>query len=55
MAFKILAGIVAAALLLAFVGPVLIKLKDVPLSIVVLIGVAMMLFDLGQSLKTKED
>jgi len=55
MGFRILAGIVAAALLLAFVGPVVIKLKDLPLGIVVLIGVAMMLFDLWQSLKTKED
>jgi hypothetical protein len=55
MGFKVFAGIVAAALLLTFVGPVVIKLKDVALSIVVLIGFAMMLLDTWQSLKSKED
>lgn len=55
MIFKILAGIVAAALLIVFVGPVVIKLKDAALSIVVVIGVTMMLADLWQSLKSKDD
>jgi hypothetical protein len=55
MIFKILAGIVAASLLIIFIGPVVIKLKDVALGIVVLIGVAMMLVDLWQSLQSKDD
>ena len=55
MVFKILAGIVAAALLIVFIGPVVIKLKEVALSIVALIGVTMMLVDLWQSLKSKDD
>jgi len=55
MAFKIFAGIVAAALLMIFVGPVVIKLKDMALSAVVLIGLAMMLTDIWQSLKSKDD
>lgn len=55
MLFKILAGIVAAALLIIFVGPVVIKLKDVALSVVVLIGLTMMLVDIWQSLKSKDD
>jgi hypothetical protein len=52
MAFKIVAGIVAAALFLAFVSPVVLKLKDVALSAVVLIGFAMLMVDLWQSLKS---
>ena len=55
MAFKILASIVAAALLIIFMGPVVIKLKDVALSIVVLIGVAMMATDIWHTLRSKDD
>ncbi len=55
MAFKIAAGIVAAALLIIFIGPVVVKLKDVALSMVVLIGLTLMLADLWQSLKSKSD
>jgi ABC-type branched-subunit amino acid transport system permease subunit len=55
MIFKIIAGIVAAALLIIFVGPVVVKLKDVALSVVVLIGLTMMLVDIWQSLKSKDD
>ena len=39
MNFKIVAGIVAGALLIVFVAPVVIKLKDVALSIVVMMPV----------------
>jgi hypothetical protein len=56
MAYKIIAGIVAAALLLVYVGPVVLKLKnEFALWAVVLIGVVMMLVDLWQSLQSKED
>ncbi|MEX2239456.1 MAG: hypothetical protein WD775_02055 [Burkholderiales bacterium] len=55
MIFKVLAGIVAATLLIIFVGPVVVKLKDTALSVVVLIGLTMMLVDLWQSLKSKDD
>lgn len=55
MAFKILAGIVAAALLVIFVGPVVVKLKEVSLILVVLIGLAMMIVDIWQALRSKED
>ena len=55
MIFKIFAGIVAAALLIVFVGPVVIKLKDVALTVVVLIGLIMMLVDVLQSLGSKDD
>lgn len=55
MAFKIFAGLVAMTSLLVFVGPVVLKLKEASLTIVVLIGVIMMATDIWQSLKRKDD
>jgi hypothetical protein len=55
MLFRILASIVAAALLIAFISPVVIKLKSVALIVVVLIGLTMMFVDIWQSLKSKDD
>lgn len=55
MALKIFAGIVAVTLLLAFLGPVVIKLREPALAIVVLVGIAMMLLDLWESLQSKDD
>ena len=55
MAFKIFAGILSVLLLLIFVSPVVLKLKQVSLSIVVLIGVAMMITDIVQALRSKDD
>jgi hypothetical protein len=52
---KILAAIVAAALLGLFIGPVVVKLNEIPLWIVVGIGFIMMLVDLVQSLRTKDE
>ena len=54
MPFKIFASVVAAALLIVFIGPVVIKLKDVALSVVVLIGLTMMLTDIWQSLRSND-
>ena len=55
MPIKIFAAVAAVALLLAYLSPVVIKLKDIPLGVIILIGVAMMLKDLWQSLKSQED
>ena len=55
MAFKIFAGIVAMLLAIAYLAAPVIKLKDVALGIVVLIGLAMMAVDLWQSMKSKDD
>jgi tetrahydromethanopterin S-methyltransferase subunit D len=55
MAFKIVAGIIAAALMIAFLAPPVIKLQDAALGGVILIGVVMMLVDLWQSLQSKDD
>jgi hypothetical protein len=54
MAFKILAGIFAIALMVVYIGAIAVKLQDLPLYIVGLIGVAMAIVDLLQSLKEKD-
>ena len=55
MPYKIVAGIIAAALMLIYMAPVVLRLKDVALWAVALIGIAMMLVDLWQSLQSKDD
>jgi hypothetical protein len=55
LTLKIIAGLLAVFLMLLYLSPVVWKLKAPALTIVVLIGVAMMLVDLWQSLKSKED
>jgi hypothetical protein len=55
MLLKIGAGIVAVALLLTYMTPVVWKLKDIPLAVVAALGVGMMLVDLWQSLRSKDD
>ena len=54
MPFKIVTGIAAAALLFAYIAPVVWRLQDKALWAVVLIGLGMMLVDLWQSLR-KDD
>lgn len=54
MGLKIFAGVVAVVLMLAYLLPLLLKLKEVSLGVVVVIAFAMMLVDLLQSLKSKE-
>lgn len=55
MAFKIFAGLVAVTILLVYLAAPIIKLKEIALGIVILIGVVLMLVDLWQSLQSKED
>jgi len=55
MTFNIIAGIVAVILMLVYLGPVVIKLWDPALVLVILIGFVMMLVDLWQSLQSKGD
>jgi hypothetical protein len=47
------AGIVAVMLVLAYIAPIVFKLKDVALTLVILVGVVMMLIDLLQTLRSK--
>jgi sugar phosphate permease len=55
MPIKIFAAIVTIVLVLGFLSPVVFKLKQVALGVIILIGIAMMLVDLWQSLQSKED
>ena len=55
MPVKILSGLVAISLLLAYLIPLVFKLKEVALGVVVLIGITMMLVDLWQSLQSQDD
>ena len=55
MPYKIVAGIVAAALMLSYMAPVVWRLQDTALWIVAGIGAVMMLVDLWQSLQSKDD
>jgi len=55
MPIKIASAIVAVVLTLAYLSPVVFKLKDVALGVVILIGLVMIFVDLAQSLKSKED
>jgi len=54
MALKIFAGIVAVVLMVAFLLPLVIKLKEASLFVVIGIALAMMLVDLVQSLKSND-
>ena len=55
MIFKVLAGVLALALVFAFLAPPVFKLKETDLGIVVLIGIVLILVDLWQSLQSKDD
>lgn len=55
MPIKIISAVIAVALVLSFLSPVVLKLKEVALGIVILAGIVMMLLDLWQSLRSEED
>lgn len=52
---QIIAALIAVALVLVYVSPMLIKMKEPALAIVILIGVVTMLFDLWHSLRKPDD
>ena len=54
MILKILAGLLAVVLMVIYLIPPVYKLQDIELGVVVVIGLAMMLIDLWQSLR-KDD
>ena len=51
MTTKLLATALAVLLVLAYVGPLVVKMQDLALAAVVLIGLVVMLADLWQSLR----
>lgn len=55
MATKLAAAVIAVGLMLAYLAPIAWKLKDIALVGVLAIGVVLMLVDLGQSLRGKEE
>ena len=55
MPFKIIAGIVALALALAYLLPPVFKLKDTALGVVIVFGLVLMALDVVQSLRSKDD
>jgi len=54
MTVKLFASIVALVLVAGFLVPYVLKMKETDLGIVLLIGIAMMLVDLWQSLQEKD-
>jgi hypothetical protein len=54
MAIKIVAAVIAIVLVLAYLLPIVLKLKEVELGIVLLVGVALMLVDAWHSLKSRD-
>lgn len=55
MPLKLFAGAVAIALMLAYLLPMVFKLKQVALGVVILIAFTMMLVDLWQSLQSRDE
>jgi len=52
MRLNVLASIAAMALFAAYFGPIVVKLKELPLAIVVLGGIALVAVDLWESLRS---
>jgi hypothetical protein len=55
MKYKHFAAILAATLVLAYLAAPVVKLNEVALAVVVLVGAVMLLVDLWQSLHSKGD
>jgi len=55
MAFRILAALIAVTLFLAFLLPYALKMQDIALGVVIVVGLAMMGWDLWESLREKDD
>jgi hypothetical protein len=55
MIYKVVAGILGAVLVIAYMAPVVWRLQDIALWIIAGSGVIMMLVDLWQSLQAKDD
>jgi len=55
MIMKYAAALIAITLFAVFCGAIMLKIKSVALSVVILIGFVMLLVDLFQSLRRKDD
>jgi hypothetical protein len=54
MPVKILAAVVSVVLLIGYLAPVVFKLKETALAVVIAVGIAMMLVDLWQSFRERD-
>lgn len=54
MLSKILFGVIGVVLMTAFLLPVVFKLKEVSLGIVIVLGLALMIVDMVQSLRSND-
>ncbi|MDP3760222.1 MAG: hypothetical protein Q8R01_06870 [Ramlibacter sp.] len=54
MPVKIFAALVAVVLVVGYLAPVVLKLKEAALGIVIAVGIAMMLVDLWQSFRERD-
>ena len=55
MNFKVIAGLIGLAMLVAFLLPPVIKLQKIALVVVVLIGLAMAVYEFYEQLRDKDD
>ena len=55
MKFKAIAGLIGLVLVVAFLAPPVIKLKKISLIVVVLIGVAMAVYEYIENLRSSDD
>jgi len=55
MNFKLFTGLLGLAMLLGFLAVPVIKLKDLALAIVVLVGVAMAAYEFFEQLRNKDE
>lgn len=54
MPVKIFAALVAVVLMIGYLVPPMLKLKEIALGVVIAVGIAMMLIDLWQSLRERD-
>lgn len=55
MNFKTFAGLIGLLLLLGFLLPPVIKLKNIALAVVVLIGVGMAIYEFIETMRSQDD
>lgn len=55
MRYRLLTTVFAIAVAVAFIAPLVLKLRDLALGAVVLVGIALMILDARASLRDKDD
>lgn len=54
MLSKLVFGVIGVALMAVFLAPIVLKLKEVSLAVVILIGLGLMIIDMVQSLRSND-